>query len=812
MRSSLPNQVQQEKAKPEDKHLHGDEKILGPHLEISTPIGGVRSKFKWNLEPSREHSAALEAKKLSMKTSAIRKREMRAAKAAARAASGLHNPGRGKSGDEGAISPTTTDDGVDQYYAKLYTAQALSTEDISTRQELMGRVEDHLKDVERSMLSALPLEKEIEDVLLSLPHNKAPGVDGISAEALKRTWPFMKDFYIRMVGTFWAEVLLAETVTGGMIRLIPKSVNKMALKDWRPLTILTKDYKIIARILAGHLQLLLQKIILPQQTGFIKGRNMLDNVLSLWVAQDAARTYKHKSMFVKLDFEKAYDRVEHNYLWDAMSKCGLGLRFITLVKGLTLGTSMAVHMEQSFQAGRLRGYKVKDMVLLDYSLFADDMGVYIDNTHSSFQELGRVLAKYEKISNILGGWELRLLSFEARAVLLQFVLQAQPTFYSSLIKLSATTSRKVEQLYRQFLWGYIKDGEAKRSLVRWDLLCRPKAEGGLGIRGLPNTNSSLMGKWIGSILDETAGTWGLALADLVKQGRARYHTDIIRKHYSLPDLILTRQPLHLAGTEIGRALMLCWRTVQADVTWEPAGVAIPRYITLRDIVGLILHKREEVETSTKQVMAHLRQLKLTQVATLWRKKEALKRTYVRGPSNERRREEGSAIHIFLHCITSATGLTSAPLRLSASWKLKGSPIHGNFTEAAPRWLSTQTSRRRRLGMDMEDAQGGARLQRQLRTSYSTAQLHNRTRNTIDKAIAQWKESSAELPRKQWLEVASILQHAIATSTVTRIERWLISTLGKLECSEGGSNVLCTERTAIGLNMTAPPVGGTVDTW
>ncbi|OAE25854.1 hypothetical protein AXG93_2145s1530 [Marchantia polymorpha subsp. ruderalis] len=501
-----------------------------------------------------------------------------------------------------------------QYYAELYTAQAPSTADILTRQELMDRVADHLTDAERSMLSALPSEKEIEDVLFSLRHNKAPGVDGISAEAMKRTWPLMKDFYVRMVGTFWEKGVLAETVTEGMIRLIPKSVNKMALKDWRPLTMLTTDYKIIARILEGRLQLLLQKIISPQQTGFIKGWHMLDNVLTLWIAQDAARTYKHKGMFVKLDFEKAYDRVEHNYLWDAMSKCGLGSGFITLVKGLTLGASTAVHvngaktyrfpvgrgvrqgcplapllfvlatqplmteMEQSFQAGRLRGYKVGDPVLLDYSLFADDMGVFIDNTHSFFQELRRVLAKYEvssgarlnlskssilllgmdrppdwfaltgcalmqrgeihkylgaqagldlskqqqndfcvqKILNTLGGWELRLLSFEARAVLLQFVLQAQPTFYSSLIKLSATTCRKIEQLYRQFLWGYNKDGEAKRSLVRWDLVCRPKAEGGLGIRCLPDTNSSLMGKWIGSILDETAGTWGLALADLVK--------------------------------------------------------------------------------------------------------------------------------------------------------------------------------------------------------------------------------------------------------------------------------------------------------
>lgn len=320
---------------------------------------------------------------------------------------------------------------VGQYYADLYTAQTQSIEDAATRDELMHSVDDNLTDAERSMLAAPPSEKEIEDVLFMLPHNKAPGVDGISAEALKKTWPFMKSFYVKMVAKFWAEGVLAETVTEGMIRLIPKTVNKASLKDWRPLTMLTTDYKIIARILAGRLQMLLQKVVSPQQTGFIKGRHMLDNVLALWMAQDAARTYKRQGMFVKLDFEKAYDRVEHNYLWDAMLKCGLGKGFITLVKGLTLGASTAVHvngaktyrfpvgrgvrqgcplapllfvlatqplmteMKLSFQAGRLRGYQVGDTVLLDYSLFADDMGVFIDNSHSSFQELRLVLAKYE---------------------------------------------------------------------------------------------------------------------------------------------------------------------------------------------------------------------------------------------------------------------------------------------------------------------------------------------------------------------------------------------------------------------------------
>ncbi|OAE26479.1 hypothetical protein AXG93_815s1420 [Marchantia polymorpha subsp. ruderalis] len=55
-------------------------------------------------------------------------------------------------------------------------------------------------------------------------------------------------------------------------------------------------------------------------------------------------------------------------------------------------------MKASFQAGRIRGYQVGETVLLNYSLFADDMGVFIDDSYSSFQELRMVLGKYEESS------------------------------------------------------------------------------------------------------------------------------------------------------------------------------------------------------------------------------------------------------------------------------------------------------------------------------------------------------------------------------------------------------------------------------
>lgn len=147
---------------------------------------------------------------------------------------------------------------------------------------------------------------------------------------------------------------------------------------------------------------------------------------------------------------------------------------------------LIIELKINFKLEKLRGFKIGEMVILEYSLFADDMSVFLDNSYTSFQALRGSLAKYEvssgarlnlikssilllgmdrppdwlthvgcllmepghinkylgaplgnsitkeqqddfcthKISQRLGGWETRLLSFETRSIILQFVLQA----------------------------------------------------------------------------------------------------------------------------------------------------------------------------------------------------------------------------------------------------------------------------------------------------------------------------------------------------------------------------------------------------
>ncbi len=67
-------------------------------------------------------------------------------------------------------------------------------------------------------------------------------------------------------------------INKGIITLIPKFGDRVRLNNWRPITFLGSIYKILAKILARGIQMDLTEIIRPNQTGFVEGRSILDNV------------------------------------------------------------------------------------------------------------------------------------------------------------------------------------------------------------------------------------------------------------------------------------------------------------------------------------------------------------------------------------------------------------------------------------------------------------------------------------------------------------------------------------------------------
>lgn len=82
--------------------------------------------------------------------------------------------------------------------------------------------------------------------------------------------------------------------------------------------------------------------------GLIPGRYILENISLAWMTHDWVIYHNIPTLFLKLDFEKAFDHVEHEYIWTVMDKMGLGGIFLRLVKGLLMNAVSKAHISGNF--------------------------------------------------------------------------------------------------------------------------------------------------------------------------------------------------------------------------------------------------------------------------------------------------------------------------------------------------------------------------------------------------------------------------------------------------------------------------------
>ncbi|XP_058764484.1 uncharacterized protein LOC131637932 [Vicia villosa] len=119
---------------------------------------------------------------------------------------------------------------------------------------------------------------------------------------------FHKDF-IRFFNDFHSSGVISETVIASFLILIPKSPNALGLKDYRPICLTGCLYKAISKLLEGRLKCVLDSIISPNQSEFILGRKLLDGVMVANKVVDFAQKEGRSCFLFKVDFEKAYHKV-----------------------------------------------------------------------------------------------------------------------------------------------------------------------------------------------------------------------------------------------------------------------------------------------------------------------------------------------------------------------------------------------------------------------------------------------------------------------------------------------------------------------
>ena len=127
--------------------------------------------------------------------------------------------------------------------------------------------------------------------------------------------------------------ILARQVQGQIV-CIPKKSQAEKIGDYRPLTLLNADYKILARIIANRLKPLLQEISNPHQHCGIPGTTVFDAAATIRDAIAYAEMKKVPLCAVSLDFQSTFDKISHNYLQEILLTYGFGNLFVDRIMGL----------------------------------------------------------------------------------------------------------------------------------------------------------------------------------------------------------------------------------------------------------------------------------------------------------------------------------------------------------------------------------------------------------------------------------------------------------------------------------------------
>ena len=171
---------------------------------------------------------------------------------------------------------------------------------------------------------------ELWNAISTMKLNKAPGLDGLPVEFYRTFWTHIKDLLLELYRKCYDTGLLNPSSRKGVISLLLKGdKDPTFVKNWRPLTLLNLDYKIIAKLLASRMKKILDKIIGPQQTGFMEGRQISENIRKTMDVISYANRHKEKRWIImSIDFEKCFDWVSYSGLRGALNYFKFGPTFI----------------------------------------------------------------------------------------------------------------------------------------------------------------------------------------------------------------------------------------------------------------------------------------------------------------------------------------------------------------------------------------------------------------------------------------------------------------------------------------------------
>ena len=319
------------------------------------------------------------------------------------------------------------------FYRNLYSSKTDPPNEKYDHIFFEASTEKKLNQIEQDSCEGSLTRAECLKALKEMDSNKTPGSDGLPAEFYKIFWNDIADFLLGSINYAYKTGQLSVSQKRGIVKLIPKKdAEPYYVKNWRPISLLNCDYKLATKAVANRLKQVLPKLIDNDQTGFLKGRfigeniRLIDSVINFTAAKNIP------GLLVFLDFEKAFDTVEWPFIqktfqhfnfgpsiiswiklfYHDIETCilnnGWSSNFFKLERGVRQGCPLSPYLfilcaevlaDAIRNDNNIKGITV-DGQEIKISLYADDTTLILDGSRASFQNSLQVLELFSLISGL----------------------------------------------------------------------------------------------------------------------------------------------------------------------------------------------------------------------------------------------------------------------------------------------------------------------------------------------------------------------------------------------------------------------------
>jgi hypothetical protein len=323
---------------------------------------------------------------------------------------------------------------VEQFYHSLYQ------ESESWRPEVDGLHFDAIDSNDRDLLERPFDREEVVQVLQNLEGDKAPGPDGFTMAFFQTCWRTVEADVMAFFGEVHEYGKFERSLNATFIALIPKKTDAVNIRDFRPISLVGCIYKLLAKVLANRMALVLDGIISESQNSFVGGRKILDSVLIANECLDSRLKSHIPGLICKLDIEKAYDHVNWDCLLFLLDRMGFGSKWISWIRACisTVRFSVIVNgsptgffyssrglrqgdplspllfllimevlsrmLRRSVERGFIKGFQVgRDLhssVCVSHLLYADDTILFCDANPEQLLYIRMVLTCFEAVTGL----------------------------------------------------------------------------------------------------------------------------------------------------------------------------------------------------------------------------------------------------------------------------------------------------------------------------------------------------------------------------------------------------------------------------